>query len=770
MEFTEVILDARASMHLRELADLTSHFYKLLRPWCFSEQCSLAIFKPIRVQALSYLQAIDFSVAAAQNGLKFSQDAIALAELLDSSDEMQHQEHLRGLVGLEQQAAENAENTKTRFRNIRVIVGKLLRDTQKQPLNVSESSEKQLKEFEEGVNILESFSTCISIYISWWTTVHMSYKPQCIRHNSVPSEIRVLRNARLLHVYKDQRQEYIDYTDKIQSTQNTNSDFIIGLKYQNMQDTIPAESPGIDADNTISIKPPIESQVTKHVFSVLQDTPKLKSCFSEQSGLAIFKPIRVQVLSYLQAIDFSVTAAQNGLKFSQDVIALADLLESSDEIQRQDYLRELVGLAQQAAENAEKVKAKFRNIRVIVGKLVRDVQEQQSMNASQSSEKQLKEFEEGVIILESFSACISTHISWWTTVYCDHTSQIARLDSLVVRYHTIRSQIFVKRWKQLCQEYIDYTSKIQSTQNTNSDFVTSLKYQNMQDTTPAESPGTDADNTISIQPPIESQVTKHVFSILQDTPKLKSTILPEQAVVLKETCKVSPQLAFEAVDLMHEEYVDYTQKIQSIQNTNSNFIISLKYQNMQDTIPAESPGIGADNTVSIKPPIESQVTKHVFSILQGTPKPKFTILTEEAVVLEDTRKVSPQLALEAADLMREEYAIHSSGGHHHGHGFRLPSIAQSVASVLGTAVDIVHEALYVGVEFLDLVPVPGLQIAAKTLLNIWDAARDASIIDLECLGLIKRCAEILLSIHEIVHEAGDQIGIKLRRPLVALEE
>lgn len=38
MEVTEVVLDSPASMHLHELADSTSHVYKLLRPWCFSEQ------------------------------------------------------------------------------------------------------------------------------------------------------------------------------------------------------------------------------------------------------------------------------------------------------------------------------------------------------------------------------------------------------------------------------------------------------------------------------------------------------------------------------------------------------------------------------------------------------------------------------------------------------------------------------------------------------------------------------------------------------------
>ena len=48
-------------------------------------------------------------------------------------------------------------------------------------------------------------------------------------------------------------------------------------------------------------------------------------------------------------------------------------------------------------------------------------------------------------------------------------------------------------------------------------------------------------------------------------------------------------------------------------------------------------------------------------------------------------------------------------------------------STLGTAADVVHEALYVGVELFDLAPVPGLSLAARTLLNIWDAAQNVDV-------------------------------------------
>jgi abelson tyrosine-protein kinase 1 len=44
----------------------------------------------------------------------------------------------------------------------------------------------------------------------------------------------------------------------------------------------------------------------------------------------------------------------------------------------------------------------------------------------------------------------------------------------------------------------------------------------------------------------------------------------------------------------------------------------------------------------------------------------------------------------------------------------------AIGSVLGTVAAIGHEALFIGVDLVHFVPVPGLEIAARTLLNIWD--------------------------------------------------
>ncbi|KAG6864758.1 hypothetical protein C0991_007317 [Blastosporella zonata] len=95
---------------------------------------------------------------------------------------------------------------------------------------------------------------------------------------------------------------------------------------------------------------------------------------------------------------------------------------------------------------------------------------------------------------------------------------------------------------------------------------------------------------------------------------------------------------------------------------------------------------------------------------------------------------------------------------------------EATASVLGTAADIAHEVLLNSVDLLEFAPVPGLAPAARILLQIWDSVQGVDTNRLQCLRLTERCAEILLSVREEVHEAGDDVGEELRVPVGKLIE
>ncbi|KAF8957169.1 hypothetical protein BDZ97DRAFT_1707220 [Flammula alnicola] len=67
--------------------------------------------------------------------------------------------------------------------------------------------------------------------------------------------------------------------------------------------------------------------------------------------------------------------------------------------------------------------------------------------------------------------------------------------------------------------------------------------------------------------------------------------------------------------------------------------------------------------------------------------------------------------------------------------------------------------------------IPGLTLAAKTLLNIWDAAQYVDVNESSRIStLTERCADILLSVREEIYEAGDQVGLELAAPISKLEE
>ena len=57
-------------------------------------------------------------------------------------------------------------------------------------------------------------------------------------------------------------------------------------------------------------------------------------------------------------------------------------------------------------------------------------------------------------------------------------------------------------------------------------------------------------------------------------------------------------------------------------------------------------------------------------------------------------------------------------------------VGKAAASVLGTTGDIVHETPKLATGVLDLAPVQGLALSAKTLLNIWDTLQ---LVDVRCI-------------------------------------
>ncbi|KAJ4486547.1 hypothetical protein C8J55DRAFT_452053 [Lentinula edodes] len=97
-------------------------------------------------------------------------------------------------------------------------------------------------------------------------------------------------------------------------------------------------------------------------------------------------------------------------------------------------------------------------------------------------------------------------------------------------------------------------------------------------------------------------------------------------------------------------------------------------------------------------------------------------------------------------------------------------VAQAASSILGTSALIAHEILLTSVDLVELAPVPGLQAAARTLLQIWACLQQVDSNRLQCLRLTEHCADILLSVRQEVYEAGDEVEDELRLPFDKLTE
>ncbi|VDC00982.1 unnamed protein product [Peniophora sp. CBMAI 1063] len=101
-------------------------------------------------------------------------------------------------------------------------------------------------------------------------------------------------------------------------------------------------------------------------------------------------------------------------------------------------------------------------------------------------------------------------------------------------------------------------------------------------------------------------------------------------------------------------------------------------------------------------------------------------------------------------------------------------VVEAASAVLGPAANLAHEALFVGVDLLQFVPVPALDVAGKMLLSIWDAVELIEVNRLSCLRLTERSAELLLAIREEIGASGTGVAEELKEPVarlhIALEE
>ncbi|CAL1697535.1 unnamed protein product [Somion occarium] len=98
-------------------------------------------------------------------------------------------------------------------------------------------------------------------------------------------------------------------------------------------------------------------------------------------------------------------------------------------------------------------------------------------------------------------------------------------------------------------------------------------------------------------------------------------------------------------------------------------------------------------------------------------------------------------------------------------------VIMAICRTCDIAMDGTHVLLEVSSELLGLAPITGLEVAAKTLLNIWDAVEKFETNRLACLRLTERCADILISVRDEITDTGEHsVSRELEGPVEKLEK
>ncbi|KDR78018.1 hypothetical protein GALMADRAFT_138176 [Galerina marginata CBS 339.88] len=188
---------------------------------------------------------------------------------------------------------------------------------------------------------------------------------------------------------------------------------------------------------------------------------------SDYSSIAL-NSIKCQAQAYVRAIDFSIMAAQHGFNIAEEVLNFASFIDEGTEVDRQEYLIGMLDIARRGEQNAVRSHNSFRDVRVKVFKLIQDATEEQTRLGKMS---ELDDLKEGILVLENFSRCLSFYTSWWNLMKMTHTSNNARLGTVVVKYNSLRCRDVVDKWRDVRRQYVDYTDKIKAIQDADPQFA-----------------------------------------------------------------------------------------------------------------------------------------------------------------------------------------------------------------------------------------------------------------------------------------------------------
>ena len=204
-----------------------------------------------------------------------------------------------------------------------------------------------------------------------------------------------------------------------------------------------------------------------------------------QSNSKVTNEIVAQIVALGQAVQLGATIAQKGFTATEDVIALAEMVNQTTPEERAEYLNGTLELANSVYSQGKDAFDSLRDVRKkiftvsllhndIEHKLTRPqlsdkfnslIQEQKTADLFQTkaqeeaARRSFEELKKGIEVLESFHRQVSELAQWWDWVKIEtdfhNGRKVVTFDDSSLKQATV-----VARWKLLRSQFADYTNMV----------------------------------------------------------------------------------------------------------------------------------------------------------------------------------------------------------------------------------------------------------------------------------------------------------------------
>ncbi|PPQ83159.1 hypothetical protein CVT25_005406 [Psilocybe cyanescens] len=219
------------------------------------------------------------------------------------------------------------------------------------------------------------------------------------------------------------------------------------------------------------------SQATRKTLALLAPLIELQN---SDSGIA--RDIAAQVSEFVRAVRLGTSAAQCGFTAAEDILTLANLIQSTTIEERTEYLNGTLELANQAYSQGHEAYEVFRAVRTRIYSLTEKFNSMangrvgpKSLNSRRREDgtrRTVEELRQGIETLEIFGTQISALVQWWDWVRVETNVQRKGRPTVSFDDSSLRQRAVIDRWRLLRTQFVDYTNMVSQLEDSYPELLT----------------------------------------------------------------------------------------------------------------------------------------------------------------------------------------------------------------------------------------------------------------------------------------------------------